>query len=105
MRDYIEIGSSPAGEDCIQVSRDTDYLPAMRKECQRFLELIRKTLGPEQGTARLYVKSNPHDFGSYLEVTCSYDDQDEEGMKYAFRCEREAPEFWPKDEVPEPADK
>ena len=47
MRDYIDIGSSPCDEECVQVSKTEDYLPAMRAECRRFLEAIRAKLGPE----------------------------------------------------------
>lgn len=93
-RDYIEIGPAPCDEECVQVSQGTHYLPAMRAEIQRFIELIRKKLGPEAGTARLAVKTNQHDFGAYLEVVCYYDDDDKEGMEYAFKCESEAPSKW-----------
>ena len=94
MRDYMELGSAPCNEDCVSVTRDGDYLPAMRQECLRFIDLIRKKLGPEPEGARLTVQSNPHDFGTYLEVVCYYDDQDEEARRYAYRCESDAPKTW-----------
>ena len=93
-RDYISIGPTPAAEDCQQVGPTYDHTAA-RAECRRFLELIRETVGPEPIGARLAVKSNPHDFGSYLEVVCYYDDENETATKYAFRCETDAPEHWP----------
>jgi len=99
MRDYIDIGSSPAEEDCAQVGTP-DYQQRARAECTRFIELIRRTLGEEPGSAHLAIKSNPHDFGTYYEVVCYFDDNDEEGMKYAFRCEAEAPVRW--DDQPAP---
>ncbi|MBI4201191.1 MAG: hypothetical protein HY531_02750 [Chloroflexi bacterium] len=91
------IGSAPCDEECVSVNPKVDYLPAMRQECLRFMELIRKKLGPEPERARLTVKSNPHDFGAYLEVVCYYDDQDEEARGYAYRCESEAPMTWDDD--------
>lgn len=98
-RDYIDIGSSPAEEDCASVGEE-DYTRKARTECARFIELIRKTLGPEPEGAHLAVKSNPHDFGSYLEVVCYFQDDDEEARKYAFRCESDAPATW--DAQPKP---
>ena len=51
-RDYIDIGSAPANEDCAQVG-SPDYHETGRKECARFLDLIRRTLGDEPPNARL----------------------------------------------------
>ena len=93
MRDYIDIGSSPAEEDCAQVG-SPDYYKRARTECARFIELIRKTLGPEPEGAQLSVKSNPHDFATYYSVVCYFEEDDEEARNYAFRCEAEAPARW-----------
>ena len=91
--DYINIGPAPAEEDCAQVG-SKDYNRRMRVETNRFMELIRKKLGPEPEGAHLTVKAFPHDFGTYYEVVCYYDDTQEEAVKYAFRCESEAPGMW-----------
>jgi hypothetical protein len=71
-----------------------DYQRRAREECARFIELIRQHLGQEPEGARLAVKSNPHDFGTYYEVVCWYDEGSEEARKYAFRCESDAPARW-----------
>ncbi len=63
MRDYIDLGSSPANEDCAQVGSE-NYSQKAREECVRFIELIRKVVGEEPEGAYLAVKSNPHDFGA-----------------------------------------
>lgn len=91
MRDNIAIGSAPCDEDCVQVTKEGDYHEAMKAECLRFMELIRKKLGPEPPGAHLAIKSNPHDFGTYYDIVCYFDDEDEEARKYAFRCEGQAP--------------
>lgn len=93
-RDYVEIGPSPADEPCVNVG-ETDYTNRARAECKRFIQVIRAALGEEPGTARLYVKANPHDFGTYLEVACGYDEDDREGAEYAYKCESDAPQNWP----------
>jgi hypothetical protein len=97
MRDYMEIGPSPCDEPCVNVGEES-YDPRARDECARFIELIRKKLGPEPDGARLAIKSNPHVFGSYLDVVCYFEDSDEEARAYAFLCESEAPRTWQDDQ-------
>jgi hypothetical protein len=98
MRDYMDLGSAPCDEPCVSVSRDVDYLPAMRAECLRFIALIRKKLGDEPPGAYLKVKSNPHDWGVYLSVVVVFEDSDEEARNYAYLCESEAPRTWQDDQ-------
>ena len=92
MRDYLEIGSVPADEQCEQLGPNYDEKKA-RKECRVFINQLRRIHGPEPFGANLKVKSNPHDFGTYYEVACYYDDENEEAMNYAFNCE-DIPENW-----------
>lgn len=93
MRDYLEIGSAPAGEDCSQVGSE-GYADKARKECRALINQLRRIVGPESGTAHLSIKSFPHDYGSYYEVVCHFDDDDSAAVEYAFKCERELPENW-----------
>lgn len=95
MRDHISIGCSPTDEECAQVGSE-DYYERARKECIRFISLIRKVCGPEPelSTAQLKIKSNPHDFGDYLDVVCYFDDDDQLGIDYAFHVEGNTPETW-----------
>lgn len=87
MRDYIFIGPTPSAEDCQQVGTD-QYDPTMaRAECRAYLHQLRRVYGPEPEGAVLKIKSNPHEFGSYLEVVCEYDDRNETAVEYAFNCE------------------
>ena len=90
---YITIGPAPCDEDCVQVGAD-DYHERARPECKRFIALIRSTLGPEPMGARLAIKSFPHDFGTYEEVVCYYDENSEEATEYAFKCESDSPSHW-----------
>lgn len=93
MIDYLNIGSTPTGEDCAQVGTE-DYQRISRIECNAFINQLRRELGNEPHGAFLISKSFPHDFGSYMEVICKYDDTDEEAIAYAFRAESEQPEYW-----------
>ena len=96
MIDYVEIGATPAGEDCEQLG--VGYDPARaRKECTTFIAQLRRQFGPEPEGARLKIRGNPHDFGTYLEVACLYDSRFPDAEAYAIRCDNETPEHW--DEV------
>lgn len=91
--EYLNIGPAPCDEDCAQVG-EADYHRRSRDECIRFIELIRKSLGSEPDGAILMSKSFPHDFGSYREVVCMYDPNNEAAVEYAFRVEGNAPTKW-----------
>ena len=93
MRDFINIGSSPCGETCIQVG-SPDYYSKSLKECQRFITEIRNVCGKEPEGAYLKVKSFPHDFGSYHEVVCFFDDLIPDSVDYAYHVEGNSPEYW-----------
>jgi hypothetical protein len=91
VKDYITIGSSPTGELCAQVGSD-NYEARARKECVAFKnQLLRVFPNIPDGTY-LSVKSFPHDFGSYLEVVCWYDNEDEDSRNYAYNMN--TPEYW-----------
>lgn len=93
MTDFIDVGCAPACEDCAQVGSD-GYHDRARRECRAYINQLRRTFGDEPEGAHLSVRSNPHDFGSYLSVTCSYDESHPASVDYAFRCESEGPEQW-----------
>lgn len=93
MREYLDIGAAPPMEDCAQVGSD-GYWDRARKECQAYIALLRRSLGQEPAGASLSVRSNPHDFGTYLSVVCYYDPTVDAAVDYAFRCESDGPEEW-----------
>jgi hypothetical protein len=93
-RDYLNIGSVPADEDCQQTGMPSYNATMARAECRAFLNQLIRQFGREPGSARLAIKSFPHDFGTYSEVVCYFDDSDSEGMDYAFKLEGEMPEKW-----------
>lgn len=92
-RDYLEIGPTPTEEDCIPAGQNP---VEERRECQRFINLLREMFGEERGTARLIIRSNPHDLATYLEVAVSYQVEDEIGFDYALAIENYTPRFWDK---------
>lgn len=95
MRDYVNIGPGPADEPCPQVG-DPQYLIQANTVGLDFIELIRNKLGREPEGAQLKLKRFSHDFGSYYEVVCWYDESLEASVEYAFKVEAEAPTRWEK---------
>lgn len=93
MKDYINIGPSPAGEACVQVG-DSNYKVKALKECNRFIDQLEREFGkPPQG-ASLGIKNFHHDFGIYHEVVCYYDIDNEEAENYCYKIEANTPEYW-----------
>ena len=95
MRECISIGPVPAEENCQQVGMPEYDAIVARKECERFIRHIRAAIGNEPEGASLKIKSNPHDFGNYLDVVCYFDDMNDEAANYAYRAEsNEVPSRW-----------
>lgn len=94
MRDYVYIGSTPCDEPCQQVGTPSYDRVLARKEIRAFINQIRRTLGDEPDGAELRVKTESHDFGSYSEVVCYYDDDKPASVEYAYKCESDAPNNW-----------
>jgi hypothetical protein len=99
----MNIGSSPADEDCVQVGSD-NYAARAKQECLRYIELLRRKFGPEPAGTRLVTKGFPHDFGTYYEVCVVYDDNDRAGLDYALLLEGNSPATWDDDKPLPPAE-
>ena len=67
--EYIELGPVPAGEPCAQVGTD-NYLARSMRECEVFRRMLERVLPiPEGLPVKYVVRSHPHDFGTYREVS------------------------------------
>lgn len=83
-RDYIYIGSTPCDEPCEQAGGSDRR---MHNECAAYIQQLRRVYGQEPEGAKLSTKTEHHDFGSYKEVVCYYDTENEAAREYAFRTE------------------
>jgi hypothetical protein len=90
---YLEIGAAPPEEEPVQMGIP-GYTKKALQECNRYIKLLRKTLGPEPPHTELRPKGFQHDFGTYYEVVCYYDEHYEESIEYAFNCESKGPLTW-----------
>lgn len=93
MLDYLTLGPAPAGEDCVQVGV-SNYQQKAIKECQKYIKLLKKKFPDRPKECVFIIKSNPHDFGSYLEVNIKFDDESSDQKEYAYNVERNRPETW-----------
>ncbi len=93
MRETLELGPCPHGEECAQVGSD-DYGDRSRAEVRAYIGQLVRTCGEPAEGVSLRCKSFPHDFGSYVEAVVSFDCDDESQCEYAYRLESKGPEFW-----------
>lgn len=93
MQDFIELSATPVGEKCEQVGPNCDYV-RMKMECRAFIGQLRRQFGDEPLGAKLAMKSFPHDFGSYYEVVCHFNDDFDVAIDYAYNLENNLPEHW-----------
>lgn len=85
--DLLHIGPVPAEEDCAQLGQDPDFAKKNIAECERFIAQIRRHYGDEPEGAKVKMKSNLHDFGTYREVVVQYEVGNAAAENYAFDIE------------------
>lgn len=94
MRDYLNIGPTPCGEDCAQLGQD-NFEKQASIEMNAFVnQLYRQFPEAESKGVTFAKKWFNHDFGRYGEVVAIYDDSDEDALNYAIMVENDTPEFW-----------
>lgn len=89
----LALGPVPAQEASARPG-DSDYAARAFAQCQRFIALLRRRLGPEPDGTRFGVRRSEQEFDPYLEVVVWFDDEDAAARAYAARCDREAPTRW-----------
>ena len=91
--DFINIGSTPAEEDCFGVGN-----PLAQQECKLFMAQLER----EFPAGYFAVKGFPHDFGRYYEVVAylSENEADERQNQAAYDAEGHANPLW--DEISAP---
>lgn len=70
-KDSLYIGESPYSSECAQLGTD-GYAYRAKRECRAFIGQIRRHYGDEPTGGRLFIKANPHDFGTYYSVECEF---------------------------------
>jgi hypothetical protein len=94
MKEYLELGTTPSEEDCVQVDPNKDYYSKMVEECRKYIKLLEERFPNIPESCRFGIKRFSHDFGSYCEAVIYYDDSIEESVEFAFNVEGNLPERW-----------
>jgi hypothetical protein len=84
MNNFINIGSTPPEEDC---------LPAGHPQSRAETLVYKRQLKREFPAGSFFVKSFPHDFGTYHEV-CARLDGDPDEQAAAWEAEADASPTW-----------
>ena len=94
MKEYMEIGSAPYEENCVQVG-EVNYPEKMRKELTIYKNQLERMF-PLAESMNIYFKPKwfSHDFGSYGEICMYWDTDNAEADEYVYEIERELPGFW-----------
>jgi hypothetical protein len=94
MRDRFELGTTvPHDEPCSQVGSE-GYLKNSRLEAQALKALLLRTLPPPPEGTAIRVIECPHDFGTYLDLAVTYDDENEESTDWMLKAESGVPANW-----------
>jgi hypothetical protein len=93
MLEYLELGTCPSNEDCIQVNNSINYIKPMLEQCTKYENLLITKFPPIDNT-KFVIKGFNHDFGKYYEVCIQYNPNDEKAVEFAFNVESNLPETW-----------
>lgn len=94
MMETLNIGCTPIDEPCAQVGQE-DYARQAKLGCRALMaQLERAYPCPEGANAWLFIKANPHDFGTYYEVEVKFDEEDSAACDWAYLIEASLPERW-----------
>ena len=99
MRDRFELATTvPHDEPCSQVGTDGYYKNA-RLEAQALKSMLLRTLPPPPDDTGIRVIECPHDFGIYLDLAVSYDDDEEESVEWMLKAESGVPANWDEEAI------
>lgn len=97
---YETLGSAPYDENCVQVITGENYLPKMREECNKYkLMLIKRFPIPENMAVFFSLKENQHNFGTYLEVAITFDENNPKSKEFMLFVDNNLPAKWDDDKI------
>jgi len=92
--EYIELGPVPAGEPCAQIGTD-GYLANSLRECEVYRRMLARAFPIPEGLPIKYmVRSHPHDFGPYREVSIGFAGGHQAAVDFACQVESALPDAW-----------
>lgn len=97
MTDYIEIGTTPTDEPCVQADKTVPYIADMRHEAARYIKQLKERFENFDNvsiTIHIAEKCNI----AYLEVRLVYNTDDMEGREQALFMADNLPMKWTSNE-------
>jgi len=91
--DSLELGPTPAMEDCAQVGWD-NYVELSKMELKAYKNQLTRMFPNMPEGAYFKINRNPHDFGTYYELAIKYPVDDKEASDFAYMVENNLPENW-----------
>lgn len=91
--DEVDLGSTPTGEECVQVGEE-DYYKWNRIELIAYVNQLKRQFPDMPRSLKFKISSNPHDFGTYHEVVVRFNADNEEDSNYAWNMQNSLPEYW-----------
>src|SRR5215471_12476555 len=82
MKEFLYIGACPYNVVPVKLGSENYHVKA-RRQCELFLEQVRRVYGDEVGEARLVVESFRRGSTDYLELICYYEINEPLGRQYA----------------------
>jgi len=89
----LNLGTVPINEKATKYG-EPNYRIKSIQECNKYIELLRKNIGPEPKGAKLIIKAVQSSNYVHHEVICNYDEGNKEATKYAEECESRQPKTW-----------
>lgn len=94
MKDMIYLGATPSLEPCEQIGENYRSIIALA-ETKRYIAQLKEQFGNPPKGAVLKTKQETHETGpASYEVVIVVDDDYQDAVDYAYRCENEAWRNW-----------
>jgi hypothetical protein len=90
--EWLDLGPTPSGEDCLQVGKSTDAEQVA--EIRIYFDQVVRTVNPDRNLVKFKISANPHEFGTYHNLEVGADSENEAAIEEAVRIENGCPEFW-----------
>ena len=90
--DFFCFGPVPTEEDCVQVSKNGEYLDEMKAEALRYKEFLQRRFPNSKCVFRL--ERSAHEFGEYIDVVARYHVDDMREYSHALFVENNLPKTW-----------
>jgi hypothetical protein len=88
MTDRFELGTTCPHEEPTAQTGFGNWLSAQRMEAIAYTDQLLRTYGEPPNGVEFRNTTNPHDFGSYIDITLVYDDEVETHLEYLHKVEQ-----------------